>query len=290
MARSAFSVVIPCYNEEGAIVETLNQLRECLGDCHSYEIIVVDDGSADDTPVLLADYAKGAPEVHVVKHAKNRGYGAALKTGINRAEHELIVIVDADGTYPLNRLLDLVDEAEHADMVVGSRTGENVTYPLIRRIPKAFLRGYSSWLVGREIPDMNSGMRVFRKSLAKRFFKILPNTFSFTTTITLCMMTNSCDVRYVPIDYAARVGKSKIRPIRDTLRFCQLIVRTGMYFAPLRVLMPVSVLMLLGFAVSFVSDVLNHNLTDKTVILLMFGLNTTMFGLLADMIDKRSAS
>ncbi|MBI4721255.1 MAG: glycosyltransferase family 2 protein, partial [Chitinivibrionia bacterium] len=199
-------------------------------------------------------------------------------------------IIDADGTYPYDRLPDLIERARHADMVVGARTGENVTYSFVRRIPKLFLKSYMSWLAGQPIPDMNSGLRVFRKSAAERFFKILPDTFSFTTTITLAMMSNRYDVQFVPIDYMSRTGKSKIRPIHDTIRFAQLILRTGMYFAPLRVLLPVTGILFLGFIASICYDIfVLRNLTDKSVIMFMFTMNTAIFALLADMIDKRSS-
>jgi glycosyltransferase involved in cell wall biosynthesis len=227
-----------------------------------------------------------------VTHRRNRGYGAALKTGIRRATSELIVITDADGTYPNERIPELVGIAagENADMVVGSRTADDVTYPLIRKIPKWFLRRWASWIAGQNIPDMNSGLRVFRKSVVERFLNILPDGFSFTTTITLAMLTNFYDVRYVPISYAARVGQSKIRPIRDTLHFCQLILRTGMYFAPLRVFLPLAGVLFLGFLASLGYDLfVARNLTDKSVLLLLFSMNTGLFALLADMIDKRSS-
>jgi hypothetical protein len=172
---------------------------------------------------------------------------------------------------------------------VGARIGSNVKYPLIRRIPKIFLKRYASYAAGASIPDINSGMRVFRRSVAARFLKILPNGFSFTTTITIAMLTNGYEVKYVPISYAGRVGTSKIKPIRDTLKFIQLILRTGMYFAPLRVFLPFVGLLLLGFAVSLAYDVLVlKDLTEKTLLLLLFALNTGLFALLADMIEKRA--
>ena len=160
---------------------------------------------------------------------------------------------------------------------------------MLRRIPKSILRAHCSWLVGQRIPDMNSGLRVFRRQIFDQFFKILPDGFSLTTTITVAMMRSRYSVVFVPIDYAERVGRSKIRPVRDTLGFAQLILRTGMYFAPLRVLFPLAVVLMLGFFTSLAYDIFAlRNLTDKTVILLLFGMNTALFGLLADMIDKRS--
>lgn len=203
---------------------------------------------------------------------------------------ELIVITDADGTYPNERIPELVELAKTADMVVGARTAKNVKYSPIRKIPKLFLSAYASWLAGQKIPDLNSGLRVMRRSVVERFFNILPDSFSFTTTITLAMLTNYRRVLFIPIGYSPRVGNSKIRPIRDTLLFFQLILRTGMYFAPLRVFFPLGVLLSCAFLVSLMYDVfVLQNLTEKTLLLLLFGMNTAMFALLADMIDKRSA-
>jgi len=284
------SVIVPCFNEESAIEESLNNLEKHLQDIDRWEILAVNDGSTDGTAGILEECAGKHPHLRVIHHEKNQGYGAALKTGIRRAAGELVAIIDADGTYPYDRIPDLFERAKSADMVVGSRTGENVTYSFIRRIPKLFLKSYMSWLAGQNIPDMNSGLRVFRRSTAERFLKILPDSFSFTTTITLAMLRNRYDVQFVPIDYMSRKGKSKIRPIHDTIRFAQLIVRTGMYFAPLRVLLPVAGILFLGFCASFCYDAfILRNLTDKTVLLLMFSMNTAIFALVADMIDKRSS-
>lgn len=289
-AKPAFSVIVPCYNEEGAIRETVAALRETLPDPRAYELIVVNDGSRDRSPEILAELAAEDPHLRVEHHRNNRGYGAALKTGIRRAHSDYIVITDADGTYPNERIPELVATAQDADMVVGSRTVQGaVTYPLLRKIPKAFLRTYASWIARQPIPDLNSGLRVFRRSIALQYLSILPDSFSFTTTITLAMLTNYRRVIYVPIAYMHRVGESKIKPVRDTLRFIQLIVRTGTYFAPMRVFMPVALLLFFSFLVSLGFDTLVlRNLTDKTVLLLLFSLNTGMFALLADMIDKRS--
>lgn len=284
----AYSVVVPCFNEVRGIRPTLEELASIVGSAGA-EIIVVDDGSQDGTSDVLDEIEKGGsiPGLRVVHNQRNLGYGAAIKTGVRRSRSELIVITDADGTYPNDRIPDLVAAAGSADMVVGSRAGAGLS--LLRRIPKSILRAHCSWLVGQRIPDMNSGLRVFRKQIFDQFFKILPDGFSLTTTITVAMMRNRYSVAFVPIDYAERVGRSKIRPVRDTLGFAQLILRTGMYFAPLRVLFPLASVLMAAFFASLGYDiVVLKNLTDKTVILLLFGMNTALFGLLADMIDKRS--
>ena len=290
VAAPRFSVIVPCFNEQGGIAGTVAHLRDSLKNAGHYELIIVNDGSTDSTAESLRKVQESDPLVRVIDHKRNRGYGAALKTGIRNSTSELIVITDADGTYPNHRIPELVDLMEDADMVVGARTADDVEYPLIRKIPKAFLRAYAIWIAQQDIPDINSGMRVFRRSLAERFFNILPDGFSFTTTITLAMLTNRYTVRYVPIGYSARIGKSQIKPIQDTLRFFQLILRTGMYFAPLRVFSPVLMATFLGFCASLGYDVFVLNdLTEKTLLLMILSINSTMFALLADMIDKRSS-
>ena len=284
-----FSIVVPCYNEQDAIAQTIEAIRNALPDTNSYELIFVNDGSTDETGLVLETELKKDGNFRIVTHNKNRGYGAALKTGIRLAQADLIAITDADGTYPSERIVDLVEAIKDADMVIGSRTGESVLYPLHRRFPKAFLCRYANWVTGTNIPDLNSGQRVFRKEQIKRFMRFLPDTFSFTSTITIAFLTNNLTVKYIPINYNHRIGKSKISPIRDTLRLIQLLVRTGMYFSPIKVFSPVVGFLSLSFLISLFYDIfLIKNLTDKTVMLLLFTLNSGMFTLLADMIDKRS--
>ena len=284
-----FAVIVPCYNEQEGVLRTLADLRRALSDAGPHELIVVDDGSVDGTAEVLAQAVRDDPALCVLTHVENRGYGASLKTGLLHAAAELIVITDADGTYPNHRIPELVELAEDADMVVGARTAPDVTYPLIRKIPKTFLRAYASWVAARNIPDINSGLRVFRRSAAIRFLNILPNGFSFTTTITLALITNNYSVGYTPISYAPRLGKSKIRPIHDTLNFVRLIVCTGMYFAPLRVLLPVAmVLATLFLGCAGYDAFVLRDLTDKTLVLLMLSTNATLFALLSDMIVKKT--
>lgn len=289
--RPTFSVVVPCYNERDGIGETVATLANDLQSSDEYEVIIVNDGSSDGTEKILEDIAQEYPQVRIITHNINRGYGAALKTGIRSANSDLIVITDADGTYPNERIPELVGIAQEKqlDMVVGSRTGKNVTYSKIRKIPKIFLKAYASWIARQNIPDINSGLRVMKKEVVQKFMSILPDSFSFTTTITVAMLTNNFAVHYEPISYTHRIGNSKIRPIRDTLLFFQLILRTGMYFAPLRVFFPVGAILFAAFLASLCFDVFySRNLTDKTVLFVLFSMNTMMFALLADMIDKRS--
>lgn len=282
----AFSVVLPVYNEELAIASTLDDIHKTLtaAGCE-YEIIAVNDGSTDNTGRIL----RSRTDIKLVEHGINRGYGAALKTGIRHARYLLIAITDADSTYPNAKIPELVALAKQADMVVGARIGANVQYSTLRKIPKWFLVRFAQWVSRHHIPDLNSGMRVFRKSAVERFLKVLPDTFSFTTTITIAMLTNGYVVHYEPIDYRYRVGKSKIKPLRDTLRFIQLILRSGVYFAPLRVFLPVAFVFFTGFLITLSVDVfVRQDLTERTLILFVAATQLAMFALLADMIDKRT--
>jgi len=283
------TVVVPCLNESESVATTIAQLKEHLGNVGRFEIVVVDDGSHDGSLQIADQLAADDAAVRVLRHPSNRGYGAALKTGIRAARGELVAITDADGSYPLERFVDLIDAARDADMVVATRTGREIARTWWRQIPKAFLKRYCSYLVRQHIPDLNSGMRVFRRDVLLRFLSLLPNGFSFTTTITVALLANDYRVKYVDVEYLPRVGRSKIRPIRDTINFIQLIVRTGTYFAPLRVFVPIGLLMGALFVVSLIRDIFSRDLTEATLLLFLFAVNTGMFGLLADMIDKRGS-
>ncbi len=278
-----FSIIVPAFNEADSIVDTLSELQTLDGD---YEIIVVDDGSTDDTATLAREF-----EVTLVKHEVNKGYGASLKTGVKLARNNIIVITDADRTYPNERIPELVDEFvdNKLSMVVGARIGDNVNIPLIRKPAKWILNKLANYLTGVEIPDLNSGLRVMDKSIIMRFIHIICDGFSFTTTITLCMLTNQYDVKYIPINYHVRHGTSKIRPIRDTLNFFQLIIRTSMYFDPLKIFVPASILLfvfafvVLGYSYFFLNKVM-----DVTFgVVLMTSVTMMGIGMLADLIDKR---
>lgn len=283
--------VVPAFDEEASIAGVVGRLSALdLG--VPLEIIVVDDGSRDGTAAVLERLARQDQRLTVVRHAANRGYGAALKTGFARARHDVVVITDADGTYPEHKITELLARIDDgAEMAVGARTGADVNIPLSRRPAKAFLKGLASYLAGTDIPDLNSGLRAMRRDLVLRYRPILPNGFSFTTTITLSALTNDHRVDYVSIDYKKREGRSKIRPIRDTLAFTSLIVRTVLYFNPLKVIYPVAGLVFAGLLVSVYHDVFVYdppNLSELTTLLLIAFFQVLSVGLLADLIDKRS--
>lgn len=286
------SIVVPAFDEEAGIEGVVRRLLALdLG--RPTELVVVDDGSRDGTAQKLDALAAAEPRIRALRHPRNQGYGAALKTGIARARYDVVVITDADGTYPEDRIVDLLAAVDDgADMAVGSRTGDDVNIPLVRRPAKAVLRWIASYLASTPIPDLNSGMRAMQKELVLRYRSVLPQGFSFTTTITLAALTNAHRVDYVPIDYAAREGRSKIKPIRDTLGFLALILRTVLYFNPLRVFYPLALGIGALFLGSLVYDMFlvepGPNLGDKTVLLFVAFVQVLSLGLVADLIDKKS--
>jgi glycosyltransferase involved in cell wall biosynthesis len=283
---TAFSIVIPAYNEEEAVGSVIDQIISVMEEADiPYEIIVVDDGSTDSTVQIIQERA-----VQLIRHPFNKGYGAALKTGIRKAKYDTIAIIDADGTYPAEELPKLASGIGEWDMVVGARVGEGAEVSPLRKVAKWFLTQLANYLVGTPIPDLNSGLRVFKKDIAMQFYNVLPSGFSFTLTITLALLSNDYLVQYVPTRYHKRVGKSKIRPIRDTLGFLQLIIRTVMYFAPLKIFLPVSLaLFLFGIVIFLYSVLVLDKVMDVTVVVtILASIQIAAIGLLADLTDKRS--
>jgi glycosyltransferase involved in cell wall biosynthesis len=273
----AVTVVIPAYNEGDHVAAQVRAVQQTLEKTDwPFEIIVVDDGSSDQTSVEAE--TTGA---RVLRRVKNRGYGAALKAGIQRAKYDWILITDADGTYPVESIPALLALADRNDMVVGARLGESVHIPLVRRPAKWFLTRLASYLAGQKLPDINSGLRLMRRSLVRRYEGLLPEGFSFTTTITLAATCNGHAVEYVPINYHARLGESKIRA-RHAYDFTLLILRTILLFNPLKVFIPVGALMFVAGLAKFVYDVTVRGLTESLLLTLIAPLIIWAIGLLAD--------
>lgn len=277
----AISIIIPAYNEENAVKEEVETLRRVmLSNGIVHEIIVVDDCSQDKTSEQAAK-----ADAKVLRHSRNRGYGRALKTGINAAKNEIIVITDADGTYPAEAIPGMLEKIQEYDMVVGARTGANVHIPFLRKPAKWFLRKLAGYLAGEQIPDLNSGLRIMKKSIVEQFYHILPTGFSFTTTITLACMCSDYLVHYHPIEYNKRVGKSKIRPV-DAYYFLLLILRTIVYFNPLKVFLPVGALFFCFGLGKFIYDVYLNNLSESAIFGFIGALIMWAIGLLSDQISK----
>ncbi len=286
------SVIVPCYQEQGAVEQTVHEVDHALAsmDCES-EMVFVNDGSSDNTGTILDELEQKYQRLRVVHNEVNRGYGASLKVGFLKSDYDRIVITDADGTYPNERIPDIVQDLEKVDMVVGARVGSNVKIPLLRRPAKWLLLKYSRWMSRADIQDINSGLRAMRAEHIRTFWFMLPDAFSFTTTITLAMHMQGLTVVYKPIDYHQRLGSSSIRPIRDTLRFFMLVFRSVMYFRPLQVFGVVAVLLIAAsVAIGIVSKILYGVVPDVTVtILFATGIIVFCMGLLGDLVNARRA-
>ncbi|MBF0595676.1 MAG: glycosyltransferase family 2 protein [Candidatus Omnitrophica bacterium] len=286
----AVSIIIPAYNEDHAIEAQLQSVSQAMRDSRlAYEIIVVDDGSTDGTSAAVT-----ASKINIthIRHRRNRGYGAALKTGIHHARGNLICIIDADGTYPVDQITPLTQRLINGsfDMVVAARTGKDVHVPFLRRPAKWVLTKLAAYLVGRSIPDLNSGLRVMRKETLLRFMKLLPDGFSFTTTITMAMLSNGYDVDYMPINYNVRIGTSKIQPVRDTLNFTLLIIRIIIYFHPLKIFIPISFCCFAASLLLILFRVFVHPaFAVTTIIFFVTGVQLFGLGLIADLINRRTS-
>jgi polyisoprenyl-phosphate glycosyltransferase len=231
------SCLIPAFNEADSIVATIQEIKNVMGATGTvYEIIVIDDGSRDNTAILAQEAG-----VKVVRHPKNGGYGLALKTGMRHASYDWIAIVDADGSYPIQRLQDLLNHIPHFDMVVGARTGQEYWGSARKRFGRLMLNRLVEFVIGQRIPDINSGFRIFRKEIALAHSRRISSGFSFTTTLTLAMFLESHFVHYVPVDYFKRTGKSKVKMGRDTLRLLQILVQAILYYNPLKLFLPVCI-------------------------------------------------
>ncbi|NTU47898.1 MAG: glycosyltransferase family 2 protein [Syntrophobacteraceae bacterium] len=281
------SVVIPAFNEEAAIGMVLDDVESALEEIDApHEIIVVDDGSTDSTGTIVSR----REGIRLIRLDENKGYGASLKAGIRMATGDIIVITDADGSYPNGEIPRLIKALDDCDMVVGSRNGESVRIPLVRRLPKWVLGKLANILCGRRIPDLNSGLRAFRKQAYLPFTGMISDGFSFTTTLTLALMCNDFTVKFLPVNYYKRKGKSKIRPFHDTLNFLILIVRLATYFNPLKVFVPPAMLILAAGILHGLYQLISSRLAgigEVPVLLILAGIQILFLGLLADLISRR---
>lgn len=270
------TIVIPAFNEADTVAQTVGELRRLYP---AHELLVVDDGSTDDTGGLARE--AGA---RVLRNAVNRGYGASLKQGMRKARGSIVVFIDADGQHDCRDVARLVEHLDDNDMVIGARTGKATTTQ--RKPGKWLLSVVAQHLVGQRIPDINSGLRAFRREEALRYLAILPNGFSLTTTLTLAMLKDGYAVHFVPITIQPRGGgRSTVKYFRDGMKTLLLILRAIMLFNPLKIFAPLSALLFLfGLAYTVATLVAEQNISDAGMLLLLSGLGALALGLLADQI------
>lgn len=236
------SVLIPAFNEEGGIGDVLERIKKTLTGFCQYEVIVIDDGSTDRT----AEIARAAGAT-VIVNPVNIGYGFSLKRGFRAARYECVVMTDGDGTYPIEEIPGLVAHYERGvDMVVGARQGMHYWSSWMKGAARLVFKTMSEFVVGRRIPDINSGLRVVRRSKILPFLTDLSNAFSFTTSMTLVFFLQHFFVTYVPIAYHERRGTSKVHYVRDTLRTLQIMVDIIAAYNPLKLFLLISFVPLLG--------------------------------------------
>jgi glycosyltransferase involved in cell wall biosynthesis len=273
---SSVSIVIPAMNEAEAIATVVSRLRAAAA---WREIVVVDDGSTDDTAARARE--AGAC---VVRHAYNKGNGAAVKTGIRRANGEFVLIIDADGQHPPEDAQRIAARLGEFDLVVGARSaGTQATAP--RRAGNALLNRFATYLTSRPIPDLTSGFRGARTECLREFLHLLPNGFSTPTTTTLAFIKAGYNVAFEPIDARQRSGNSKIRLAQDGTRFLLILLKIVTLFSPLRIFLPISVV---SFATGSVYGIWNMIATGKipngAVILILFAVIVFLVGLISEQI------
>jgi polyisoprenyl-phosphate glycosyltransferase len=272
-----------------AEIERISAAMEASG--YSYELMCVNDCSTDSTLEKLYEAAARFPKVEVVNFHRNSGSGTVRRIGSQRARGEIVVWTDADMTYPNERIPELVQILEKdlsVDQVVGARTSEQGTYKLLRVPAKWFIRKFAERLTGTRIPDLNSGLRAFRREVSLPYLRLLPAGFSCVTTITVSFLANNHDIYFLPIDYYKRAGKSKFKFVKDAYRYILQVMRMTMYFNPLRVLFPPA-LTLLGLGIVLaLYDVIAHpfRIADDTVLIFVTGLLIASLALLADLIVR----
>jgi glycosyltransferase involved in cell wall biosynthesis len=278
------SIVLPAYNEQDAVAGVIEAVRRVMDATRwTYEILLVDDCSTDAT----AERARAAG-ARVIRHPVNRGSGAARRTGILEARGEIIVMLDADGSYDPATIPQLLEHFPEYDQVNGARTSEQGTLRLLRIAAKALIRWLAIYLSGTYIPDLNTGLKAFKRSIMLKYLWVLPDGFSCVTSMTLAFLTNGYRVLYVPTPYYPRIGTSKFHPFGDTVNYLATVVRLCTYFRPLRVYGPLGFIFVVGGLAKSAYDVClraeKHSLEESDIMLVTAGILLAAIGLLADLI------
>jgi len=280
--------VVPVYREDAEILaRTLADIRAALQSLSHvrYAITVVNDGSP---PEYRYEEVARRESATLIEQPGNRGYGAALKRAIRQSRATWIAITDSDSTYPNREFHRLIEKLPLADMVVGARTTQVRNIPWPRRFPKAVLNRFASYMAGKTIPDLNSGMRIFRRDAALDHWALYPDRFSFTSTITMAFLADGLEVLYEPVDYYKRSGASSIRPIRDTQAFFKLVGWLGLFFSPMRLFSPLAIgLLVLGAGKGARDYMVTGAIGNLALYLSVAALQVYLMGLLGELIVRK---
>lgn len=277
------SIIIPAYNEETGIGSVLSDINKVLSTLDlSYEILVINDGSQDKTAEIAAN--SGA---RVVSHPDNLGNGASIKTGIRTARGKLLLMMDADGQHPPGIIPALLSEALNYDMVVGARARESES-DVHRNIGNKIYNALASYVSGRKIEDLTSGFRIIQTQIARKFVYLLPNTFSYPSTITLAVLRSGGSLHYIPFESKRRLGKSKIKILQDGFRFLTIILRVATYYSPLKIFIPVSIVMFItGFLYGLYKVIiLNASYGPTSAMLMTISVVVFMVGLISEQVAQ----
>jgi len=279
------SIVLPVYNEKGHLHEEIDRIRAAMDASEfSYEIIVIDDGSNDGSGEAL----RGIEGIRLIQFLTNRGSGSARKYGTRASRGRVVVWTDVDMSYPNDLIPELVREMEGYDQVVGARTSEEGTHKLFRVPAKAAIRKLASYLVQTPIPDLNSGMRAFRRDVALQYVSQLPPGFSCVTTITLTFLAHGYTVKYWPITYSTRAGTSKFHWLSDTRRYFLQVIRMTLSFDPFRVFLPIGFLFTLLGLGKLAHDIFTNDfrVAINTLLIFLVAFQVFVIGMLADLIGR----
>ena len=286
------TIVLPCYNEQDHVLAEVDRICKAMDATEfSYELLVIDDKSTDQTLAVLRKAMPHYPQMRLMPFRRNGGSGTARRIGTGEAYGRIVVWTDADMTYPNERIPEFVQyllDHPDVDQVVGARTAERGTYKVLRVPAKWAIRKIAERLASIKIPDLNSGLRAFRRDVALPYLRLLPPGFSCVTTITMSFLSNQLTIDYLPIEYAKRAGRSKFHFTKDAYRYILQVLRMVMYFNPIKVLMPLA-LWLFGLgAIKAVTDVwrFRFHIATSTLLLILSGLLIGAIALLADLIVR----
>lgn len=276
------TLIVPAYNEEPVLGRVLEELLATLP-AERFAILVVDDGSTDGTAAVAARFQ---PRVTLLRHKRNYGYGASIKTGVLASTTEYLCLFDADGQHDPADVERLLAAGEENDMVVGARNLGG--FRNLRRAPgKLVLHMVANLLAGRYIPDLNSGLRLFRREVLTPYLHLLPDGFSASTTSTMILLSRGYLVEYIPIQTRQRVGVSQVRQLRDGAATLLMILRMVLLFRPVRFFSLVSAVLILGGSLYGLNRLMlagSTGLSGGSMLIILLGVLFFIFGLLTDQI------
>jgi glycosyltransferase involved in cell wall biosynthesis len=289
------SIILPCFNEQDHVLPEIDRISRSMDASGlPYELLAVDDASTDATLERLRSAEPHFPRLRVIHFPRNGGPGTVRRIGTQQAKGEIVVWTDSDMSYPNERIPEFVamlDADPSVDQVIGARPSESGTHKVAPAPAKWFIRKLAERMTNSDIPDLNSGLRAFRRPAAQPYLRLLPSESSCATTLTLAFLSNEHGVRYVPIGYAKPAGVAKFRFFSGAYQYVLQVLRMVMYFSPLKVLMPPALFLISLGILKGLYDMVVHplNFAINTVLIFVTGLIIASLALLADLIVRSRA-